>query len=406
MAVFEYKALNTRGGQISGIIDADTPADARSKLRRRGQFPTEIRESEDKVGLQSEVTVSRLLRRVKAVDVAIFTRQLATLIEAGLPLVKALTALIEQLEKSPLKRVIIKVRDEVNAGMSLADSLAFYPRVFSELYVNMIRAGEAAGALEVVLERLADLTEKNLKMINKIRSIMIYPIVVAVIGIAVVTFLLVKVVPTIISVFSETQQALPLPTVVLLNISGFIRNYWWGIIAILAGLFLLFSFWKKGKTGRYWVDRIKLHLPLVGLLIRKMAVVRFSRTLSTLLASGTPLLKSLDIVKNIVGNQIIAAAIEAAKLAIKGGKSISEPFRKSRVFPPIVVHMIAVGETSGSLEKMLSKVADAYEDEVETTVSTLTSVLEPIMIVLMGGVVGFIVISILLPIFQMSQNIR
>lgn len=406
MAVFEYKALNTRGGQISGIIDADTPADARSKLRRRGQFPTEIRESEDKVGLQSEVTVSRLLRRVKAVDVAIFTRQLATLIEAGLPLVKALTALIEQLEKSPLKRVIIKVRDEVNAGMSLADSLAFYPRVFSELYVNMIRAGEAAGALEVVLERLADLTEKNLKMINKIRSIMIYPIVVAVIGIAVVTFLLVKVVPTIISVFSETQQALPLPTVVLLNISGFIRNYWWGIIAILAGLFLLFSFWKKGKTGRYWVDRIKLHLPLVGLLIRKMAVVRFSRTLSTLLASGTPLLKSLDIVKNIVGNQIIAAAIEAAKLAIKGGKSISEPFRKSRVFPPIVVHMIAVGETSGSLEKMLSKVADAYEDEVETTVSTLTSVLEPIMIVLMGGVVGFIVISILLPIFQMSQTIR
>ncbi len=406
MAVFEYKALNAQGGQLSGIIDADTPADARAKLRQRGKFPTEIKESEDKVGLQSEVTVSRLLQRVKAADVAIFTRQLATLVEAGLPLVKALTALIEQLEKSPLKRIIIKVRDEVNAGISFADALAFYPRVFSGLYVNMIRAGEAAGALEVVLERLADLLEKNLKMLNKVRSIMIYPIVVAVIGVSVVTFLLIKVVPTIISVFSETQQALPLPTVILLNISGIIRDYWWGIAAILAGLYLLFSFWKKGKTGRYWVDRIKLSLPLVGILIRKMAVVRFSRTLSTLLASGTPLLKSLDIVKNIVGNQIIAQAIEAAKLAIKGGKSIAEPFRKSRVFPPIVVHMIAVGETSGSLEKMLSKVADAYEDEVETTVSALTSVLEPIMIVLMGGVVGFIVISILLPIFQMSQNIR
>ena len=406
MAVFEYKALNAQGGQVSGIIDADTPADARSKLRRRGKFPTEIKESEDQVGLQSEVTVSRLLQRVKAADVAIFTRQLATLIDAGLPLVKSLTALIEQLERSPLKRMIIKVRDDVNAGMAFADALDRYPRVFSGLYVNMIRAGEAAGALEVVLERLADLLEKNVKMINKVRSIMIYPIVVAVIGVSVVTFLLVKVVPTIISVFAETQQALPLPTVILLTISGVIRNYWWGIASILIGLYLLFAFWKKTRTGRYWVDRIKLRLPLVGILIRKMAVVRFSRTLSTLLASGTPLLKSLDIVKNIVGNEVIAGAIEESRKAIKAGQSISEPFRKSRVFPPIVVHMIAVGETSGSLEKMLSKVADAYEDEVETTVSALTSVLEPIMIVLMGGVVGFIVISILLPIFQMSQNIQ
>lgn len=405
MSVFDYKALNSQGDQVTGIIDADTTADARAKLRKRGIFPTEVVESDEKVDLRSDQAISRLFHRIKAGDVAVFTRQMATLLGSGLQLVQSLNALIDQLEKSPLKRVIIKVRDDVNAGKSFGDALRRFPRVFTPLYINMIQAGEAAGALDVVLERLADLTEKSVKMRNHIRSVMVYPILVACIGVAVIVFLLVKVVPTITSIFAETQQALPLPTVILLNISDFLRGYWWAIIFIVGGLYLLFTFWRKGLRGRQVIDRLKLRLPLFGPLIRKVAVVRFSRTLATLLSSGAPLIGSLGIVKNIVNNTSIAQSIEEAIEAIRAGQSVAGPFRKSRVFPPIVVHMISIGETSGALEPMLEKIAQSYEDEVETTVSAMTSLLEPIMIVTMGIVVGYIVLSILLPIFQMSQGI-
>ena len=405
MSVFDYKALNARGDQVTGIIDADTTADARAKLRKRGIFPTEVIESDEKVDLRSDQAISRLFHRIKAGDVAVFTRQMATLLSSGLQLVQSLNALIDQLERSPLKRVIIKVRDDVNAGKSFGDALRRFPRVFTPLYINMIQAGEAAGALDVVLERLADLTEKSVKMRNHIRSVMVYPILVACIGVAVIVFLLVKVVPTITSIFAETQQALPLPTVILLSISDFLRGYWWALIFIIGGIYLLFTFWRKGPRGRQVIDRLKLRLPLFGPLIRKVAVVRFSRTLATLLSSGAPLIGSLGIVKNIVNNTSIARSIEEAIEAIRAGQSIAGPFRKSRVFPPIVVHMISIGETSGALEPMLEKIAQSYEDEVETMVSALTSLLEPIMIVTMGIVVGYIVLSILLPIFQMSQGI-
>ncbi len=405
MAVFEYKALNAKGEDVRGIIDADTPADARAKLRKQGIFPTDVKESMEKVDLRSDVPVSRILRRVKPSDVAIFTRQLSTLLSAGLPLVRALTALIDQLEKSPLKRVVIKVRDQVNAGSSLAAALSQFPKVFTPLFSNMIQAGETAGALDVVLERLADLTEKSVKMRNKIRAIMVYPVVLAVIGAGVVVFLLLKVVPTIISIFSETAQSLPLPTQILLRASAFFRDFWWGILLALAGILILFNLWRRSARGAYLFDSLKLRMPLVGILVRKVAVVRFSRTLATLLASGTPLLKSLEIVKNIVANLPLAAAIDQARESVKAGRPLAEPFAKAKIFPPIVVHMIAVGETSGSLEAMLYKVASSYEDEVETTVSALTSVLEPIMILFLAFVVGFVVISILLPIFQMSQII-
>ena len=403
MPVFDYKALNGRGEQVTGIIDADSSADARAKLRRQGIFPTEVRESGEKVDLRSDLALSRLLHRVKTRDVAVFTRQMATLLSSGLQLVQSLNALIDQLEKSPLKRVIIKVRDDVNAGKNFAESLRRFPRVFSPLYTNMIQAGEAAGALDVVLERLADLTEKNVKMRNHIRSVMVYPIMVAFISVGVIIFLLVNVVPTITNIFTETQQALPLPTIILLNISDFVRGYWWAIILIAGGIYFLFTFWKKGPRGRFFLDRLKLRLPLFGPLIRKIAVVRFSRTLATLLSSGAPLIESLGIVKNIVNNTSIAQAIGKAIEAIRAGQSVAGPFRKSRVFPPIVVHMIAVGEASGALEAMLEKIAQSYEDEVETSVSAMTSLLEPIMIVTMGLVVGYIVLSILLPIFQMAQ---
>ncbi len=405
MPVFDYKALNSRGEQAGGIIDADSAAVARDRLRKRGLFPIEVKEGKEKDDLRADIRTTRLFHRIKSGEVAIFTRQLATLLDSGLPLVQSLTALIDQLEKSSLKRVVINVRDAVNSGVGFADALKRYPRAFPPIYTNMIQAGEAAGALEVVMERLADLSEKNVKMRNHIRSVLMYPILVAGIGLGVIIFLLVKVVPTITSIFSETRQALPAPTVILLTVSDFMRNYWWVLLPAAVGIYLIYFSWSRGKSGRSTVDRIKLRIPLFGTLIRKVAVVRFSRTLSTLLSSGAPLIQSLGIVENVVNNVIIAGSIEEAREAIKGGKSIAEPFRKNRVFPPIVVHMIAVGETSGSLEKMLMKVAQAYEDEVETTVSALTSLLEPLMIVIMGAVVGYIVLSILLPIFQMSQAI-
>ena len=405
MPVFDYKALTASGEQVTGIIDADSLADARSKLRQKRLFPTDVTESDEKVDLRSDQATSRIFQRIKPMDVAVFTRQMATLLGSGLQLVQGLNALIDQLEKSPLKRVIIGVRDDVNAGKSFADALRRFPRVFPPLYINMIQAGEAAGALDLVLERLADLTEKNVKMRNHIRSVMVYPALVACIGVVMVVFLLVKVVPTITDIFAETKQALPLPTVILLNASDFLRSYWWVIIFITAGLYFLFTAWKKGPKGRLILDRLKLRLPLVGPLIRKISVVRFSRTLSTLLSSGAPLLGSMEIVKNIVNNTSIANSIEEAIEAIRAGQSVAGPFRKSRVFPPIVVHMISIGETSGALEPMLDKIAQSYEDEVETSVSAMTSLLEPIMIVVMGVVVGYIVLSILLPIFQMSDAI-
>ena len=405
MPVFDYKALTASGEQVTGIIDADSLADARSKLRQKRLFPTDVTESDEKVDLRSDQATSRIFQRIKPMDVAVFTRQMATLLGSGLQLVQGLNALIDQLEKSPLKRVIIGVRDDVNAGKSFADALRRFPRVFPPLYINMIQAGEAAGALDLVLERLADLTEKNVKMRNHIRSVMVYPALVACIGVVMVVFLLVKVVPTITDIFAETKQALPLPTVILLNASDFLRSYWWVIIFITAGLYFLFTAWKKGPKGRLILDRLKLRLPLVGPLIRKISVVRFSRTLSTLLSSGAPLLGSMEIVKNIVNNTSIANSIEEAIEAIRAGQSVAGPFRKSRVFPPIVVHMISIGEASGALEPMLDKIAQSYEDEVESSVSAMTSLLEPIMIVVMGVVVGYIVLSILLPIFQMSDAI-
>ncbi len=403
MAVYEYKALNRKGSQVSGIIDADTPADARVRLRRQGLFPTAIARSEDKIGIQSDVNVSRLLGRVKATDVAVFTRQLSTLLGAGMPLVPSLTALIEQFEGNPLKRVVIRLRDQVNGGTTFADALSQHPKIFSALYSNMVGAGETAGALESVLERLAELTEKNLKLRSRVRGAMLYPVVVMAVGVLVVVFLLIKVVPTIQVLFEDSQRALPLPTTVLLGISAAIREYWWAGALVLGGIYALFRTWKKSKRGRYLVDRWKLRMPIFGPIVRKMTVVRFARTLAIMISSGTPLLASFDIVKGIVNNEAVGEAVEEAKEAVRAGRSIADPFRRSRVFPPIVVHMIAVGESSASLEDMLFKMADSFEDEVEASVSVLTTVLEPLMILVMGVVVAFIVISILLPILQMSE---
>lgn len=414
MPVFEYKGFDSVGKQVRGIIDADDPQTARTKLRQKGVHPTELTESSsatpidrsEPLTIAPEIPFSRIFRRTKPGDVATITRQLATLLSAGLPLTEALSGLIEQLQDRSLKRVIIDVREMVRGGSTLSAALAEHPEVFSPLYTNMVRAGEGAGALEIVLERLADHTERQLNLQNKVKASLYYPCAVAVIGGGVLLFLFAVVIPKVTRIFEEVQQSLPPPTIILIGISNFLKNFWWLLGLAILGLVLAVKAWLRTEFGRLTYDRIRLKMPLFGDLSQKTAVARFARTLGTLLSGGIPLLGSLDIVKNIVGNKVLSKAIESTAERIRQGESMADPLGRSGVFPPIVVRMIAAGEKSGKLEDMLFRVATTYDSEVETKVTALTALLEPLMILAMGVVVGFIVLAILLPIFEMSRVIR
>jgi len=403
---FEYKALDQNGNAATGVIDADSAKDARAKLRLQQLFAVEIKETEKGISLSTQVSVKTLFKRAGLREVTVVTRQLATLLKAGLPLVRALQAIEDQLAESPLRTHIIEVREDVNRGVSLADALGKHPKIFSDLYVNMVRAGESAGALDSILERLATFNEKMLALQNKVRSAMIYPIFMSVIAVLAVGLLLTFVVPTITKVFMETKQNMPGPTVLLLSASRFMKSYWWVLILVGASLTVLAKRARRKKGVKFFMDRVKLRMPVFGPLARKMAVSRFARTLSILTASGVPILKAMGIVRTIVNNEVLSKAIDDAAEAVGAGKSIAEPLAKSGVFPPIVTHMIAVGETSGKIEDMLQNVADAYDTEVENAVVALVSLLEPAMIIVMGGVVGFIVFAILLPIFEMNQMVK
>jgi general secretion pathway protein F len=407
MPVYEYKAYDAVGAAVSGIIDADSPKEARAKLRRQKVFVTSVGEAGEKISITAEVKVSRLVRRIRRQDVVVMTRQLATLIKSGMPLVQALTAISEQLEGHPMQRVIYAVRERVNAGQPLADALEQHPRLFNDLYVNMVRAGEAAGALELILQRLAEYTESMQRQRTKIISGMIYPALMAVVGTGVLIFLMTFVVPRLTQIFKEMGQDLPLITQVLIAISSFFASWRFVVLLVVViTLIVVVHVNTRAGRGRYLFDRLRLKLPVVGALIRKLAVARFARTLGTLLAGGIPLLRALEIVRGVVGNAVVSEALGEARTRIGEGATISDELRKSQEFPPIVVHMVAVGEASGSLEEMLFNVADTYDNEVEVATNSLIALLEPMMIVFMGLVVGFIVLSILLPIFQMNKFAR
>jgi general secretion pathway protein F len=405
MPVYEYRGLSAEGKKVKGIIDAASPRIARTKLRAMQIFPVDIREEIFRPQV-AEDPLSKLFVRVRPQDVSIITRQLATLLEAGTPLVSALDAITEQTDNHALKKVVAQVREEIKEGRSFADALDKHRKVFSDLYVNMIRAGEESGALEGVILRLADFTENQILLKNRIRAALAYPLVMTIIGAGVMIFLLTFVIPTVTQVFEEMGRILPLPTRILMAVSGLFRGYWWGIIM---GFILLIVGIKKylqsPKGALHW-DRIKLRLPLFGGIILRGSVARFARTLATLLQGGLPILNSLEIVKTVVNNQLLAQAIEETKVEVREGEGIAPSLKRSGLFPAIITHMIATGEASGDLEEMLVKVADAYEAEVETKVTALTSILEPFIILVMGLVVGFIVISILLPIFEMNQLVR
>jgi general secretion pathway protein F len=407
MPVYSYAGLSPDGKNLKGIIDADSPRAARLKLRRSGVFPTSLAETrQDEATPRTSRSLSRLFERVSPQELAVMTRQLSTLVAAGLPLVDCLSALIDQVDSERLKRMLTQTRQRVNEGSSLAVALSEHPKVFTELYVNMVHAGEASGALDIVLLRLADYTESTARLRTKLRSALTYPIIMVLVGGAILFFLLSYVVPKITRIFTESKQVLPLPTRVLITISSVFAAWWPVFVVLLAVLGFGLRYYVRTTSGRERYDRWVLRAPVFGKLLQKIAVARFSRTLSTLLRSGIGLLPSLDIVKNIVDNRVLFAATEAARDAIREGQSIAPPLKKSGIFPPLMIHMIAVGERSGQLEEMLSKTAEAYESEVDTTIATLTTLLEPVMILFMGGLVLFIVLSILLPIFQMNQLIR
>ncbi len=407
MAVFEYKGVTAGGKSVGGIIDAESPRLARQKLRADGIFPTEvIEEKAEKSRLSQDVSLQSLFQRISAQDISVMTRQLATLLKAGLPLVSSLNALADQVENPKLKKIITQIRERVNEGSALAAAMAEFPKVFPDLYVNMISAGEASGALELVLFRLAEYTEGQVRIRNRIRAALIYPAVMTVVGLGVLGILFTFVVPKFVSIFQDLDQALPLPTVILIGISDFVRSYWYLLLLLAGGGGYLLARYKATPKGREHYDRLLLRLPIFGRLIMLGIVIRFTRTLSTLLSSGVPLLKALDILTAVVNHTVFAKAIASARESVTEGASLSKPLRQSGIFPPIVIHMIASGEQSGELEEMLGKVAEIYEEEANTLASTLMSLLEPVLILGMALIVAFIVISILLPLLEINQLVR
>ena len=408
MPVYEYTALDRSGKSVNGIIDADSPVAARQKLRGSGVFPVDLKETSARSrDLRSgPVSISVLFKRIRSWEICVATRQLSILLGAGVPLVGSLDVLLSQISNPPLKKILAQVKESVNEGTSLAYALSRHPRSFSNVYVNMVRAGEASGSLDVVLDRLADLGENQQALRRRFKAALAYPVFMFFIGTLVLLFLIAFIVPDITKMFRDMHQTLPVPTVVLISISNFIKGFWWLILLAAASVIVIIRQFKKTERGHYVWDSVKLRIPILGAMNNKMAVARFGRTLGSLLQSGVPLITALEIVRNIVNNVMIADVVDNAVKEIEAGKSLASPLDQSRWFPPIVVQMIRVGEQSGELEAMLIRIADTYEKDVESELMAMTSMLEPVMILVMGLIVGFIVVSILLPIFEMNQFIR
>ncbi len=408
MPVYEYQALDRAGKNKNGIIDADSPVAARQKLRGSGIFPIALKETSSalKEKAPGHPSISTFFKRVKPGEISAATRQLAILLGAGITLVSSLDALVSQVPNPLLKKILAQTKESVNEGNSMAFSLAQHPKVFSEIYVNMVRAGEESGSLDLVLHRLAELTEHQQALRGRLKAALAYPVFMLLIGALVLFFLITFIVPNITKIFDEMHQILPLPTLILIGVSNFLKSFWWLVAGGLGCAVLLIRRFIKAPKGRHLWDRFKLSAPLIGSVNTKTAMARFSRTLGSLLQNGVPLLSALGIVRNIVSNTLIAEVIDTAIDDIQSGKALTASLSKSRWFPPIAIQMISAGEQSGDIESMLNKIAEVYEGEVESQTLAMTSMLEPVMILFMGLTVGFIVISILLPIFEMNQMIR
>jgi len=408
MSVFEYIALDEKGSQRKGFIDAPGIAAARQKLREENVYPVEINQAESKkeTALAGALKIN-LWERVSTGEVSVFTRQLSTLLGSGMPLVPSLSILMQQAQNPLLKKSLAQIREQVNEGKSLTEGMSEFPQVFPPFYLNMVRAGEASGTINLVLERLADFSENQQALMNKVRSALAYPIIMFFMGTAVIFLLMTFVVPKITGIFADMHQTLPMVTIILIAVSNFLKSFWWLILILLGAGAAAVKYMIGGtEAGRHMWDNAKLNFPLFGQINRKIAIARFCRTLATLLQSGVPLLSAMEIVRNIVNNILIGDAIHQAAKDLEEGKGLSGPLTQSGMFPPLVTEMIAVGEQSGTLEKMLNRIATAYENESQSNIMTMTSLLEPVMIMFMGLVVGFIVVSILLPLFEMNQLVK
>jgi general secretion pathway protein F len=409
MPVYAYKGLTPQGRAVSGVLDADSLTSACLSLRRSGVFPTAIDEETARRTQADGPPTARPIspfERVPVQELALFTRQLATLSGAGLPLVECLETLGDQVERAALKRALTHVRQQVREGRSLADALQSHPRVFSSIYINMVRSGEESGALDMVLSRLADYTEGQARLVRTVQSALTYPVLMVMVSSAILVFLLAYVVPQVTRVFSETGQALPLTTQILISVSLFLADHWWELLLLCACGALGLSRVLHTTKGRTWWDRFILRLPWVGRLVQRLNIARVSRTLGALLASGVPILTALSIVTQLVSNTVLRRVLEEARVSVQEGESLAAPLKRSGLFPGLFLQMVAVGERSGELEHMLSRAADAYDEEVAATLARLTSLLEPLTILVMGGVVLFIVLAILLPIFQLNQLVH
>ncbi len=407
MPVYDYKALDGRAKTLTGIVDADSRQGARQKLQGQGLFPVTIEESRETATRPGNKRFREFnpLARIRPAEIGMMTRQLATLMGAGFPLVSALEAVISQTESARLKAVLAQLRERIVEGQSLAEALQAYPAIFSAVYTNMIRAGEASGTLEVVMERLADISERQEAMKSRIRAAMTYPILMLLLGSAILFFLMTHVVPNITGIFVEMQRTLPAPTRILIAISQFLQQYLVAVLLALPVVIVALRQLFKTEKGRRLYDQALFKLPVIGSIVRKLSAARFAQMLGSLIENGIPMLGALQVVRGITGNRLFGETIDKAAENVSKGMGLAHSLRGVELIPALAVQMIEVGEQSGELEKMLAKIADFYESQLESQLLGLTSIMEPLMIVVMGLVIGFIVLSICLPIFEMNQLI-
>jgi type II secretion system protein F len=402
---FSYKATTRDGRIIEGQLEAESEKKAVEQIQVSGNIPLRVLQTN---GARSQVLswqprVSQFFKRVSRKNLLLFTQEFHTLFSAGLPLDRCLTVLVEVTQDHRLKAVVEKVLSQIRGGQSLADALAEHPKVFPKLYVNMVRAGEAGGVLAPIFKRLADYLERSQELKENVVSALIYPTILVAVGGASIIFMIVFVIPRFAVIFADLGQSLPATTAFLLWASGLLRSYWWAILGFIAGLVMFLRYYAGTEKGRMSLDTLKLRLFMIGDLVRKIETSRLTRTLGTLIKSGVPILNSLTIVREIIGNKVMSNALAEVSTGIKGGKGISQPLKKSGVFPPLAIHLIEVGEETGRLDDMLIQIAENYDREITNAVKRFVSLLEPAMILVMGLLIGFVVVSMLLAIFSVND---
>ncbi len=401
MAKFSWEGKNKNGTVVTGEMEAPNEAFVLAQLRRQQVAPTKVRAKAKDIGFKFNFGAGSVTQK----ELAIFTRQFATMIDAGLPLVQCLEILGNQQENAAFKKIVLRVKEDVEGGSTFADALAKHPRFFDELFVNLVAAGEVGGILDTILSRLAAYIEKAMKLQKKIKSAMVYPSTILAVAVIVTLVLLLKVIPIFGAMFKDFGQTLPAPTAFVMGLSDWVRKYFLLGIGVVAGIVFAIKWYYKQESGRRNIDGLLLKTPVIGSLLQRIAVARFSRTLGTMVSSGVPILEGMDIVSKSAGNKVIEEAIAKARLSISEGKTIADPLAESKVFPSMVTQMVAVGEATGALDTMLNKIADFYDDEVDNAVDSLTALLEPILMVFLGVVIGGLVVAMYLPIFKLAGTI-